>query len=171
MASQLQVLILEDLESDAELMVHELKQAGFLTDWKRVDTEDQYLAALESDPDLIMADYSLPQLDALRALLLMQERTLDIPFIVVSGAIAKDLAAEFMKQGASDYLIKDRLARLGQAAVTALEQRELRKNRRVAEDAVQEAKLAAEYGKAQYEQFVSMISDPQLRIKWGLATI
>jgi PAS domain S-box-containing protein len=133
MTLPLKVLILEDLKSDAELMVHELKQAGFLTDWKRVDTEDQYLAALESDPDLILADYSLPQFDAFLALRLMQERRQDIPFIVVSGAIAEELAVEFMKRGASDYLIKDRLTRLGQAAVRALEQRDLRKKKQSAE--------------------------------------
>ncbi len=122
----LKVLILEDVASDAELMVHELKKAGFLPDWIRVDTENSYLTALASGPDLILSDYNLPQFDAFLALQLMQEQKLDIPFIVISGAITEDAAVEFMKRGASDYLLKDRMARLGQAVVRALEQRELR---------------------------------------------
>jgi signal transduction histidine kinase len=126
----LKVLILEDVEADAELMVHELKNADFLPDWIRVDTENSYLTALASGPDLILSDYNLPQFDAFLALQLMQEQRLDIPFIVISGAITEDVAVEFMKRGASDYLLKDRLARLGQAVVRALEQRELREEKR-----------------------------------------
>jgi len=130
MTRPLKVLILEDVEADAELMVHELKREGFLPDWIRVDTENSYLTALASDPDLILSDFNLPQFDAFLALQLMQDQNLDIPFIVISGAITEDAAVEFMKRGASDYLLKDRMARLGQAVVRALEQRELREEKR-----------------------------------------
>ncbi|MCX6677129.1 MAG: PAS domain S-box protein [Methanothrix sp.] len=136
MTRALKVLILEDVESDAQLMIHELKQAGFMPDWMRVDTENQYLTALGSDPDLILSDYNLPQFDAFLALQLMQMQKLDIPFIVISGAITEDVAVEFMKQGASDYLLKDRMARLGQAVVRALEQRGLREEKRRTEEAL-----------------------------------
>ncbi len=136
MTRPIKVLILEDVESDAELMVHELKRAGFQPDWMRVDTENQYLSALGSGPDLILADYNLLQFDAFQALLLMQELKLDIPFIVISGAITEDIAVEFMKQGASDYLLKDRLSRLGQAAAKALEQRELQEEKGRTEEAL-----------------------------------
>lgn len=135
----LKVLILEDAQADAELMVHELKQAGFLPDWIRVDTEDSYLAALASGPDLILSDYSLPQFDAFLALQLMQGRKQDIPFIVISGTITEDAAVEFMKRGASDYLLKDRMARLGQAVIRALEQRELREEKKRTEEALRES--------------------------------
>jgi PAS domain S-box-containing protein len=135
----LKVLILEDVEADAELMVHELKHAGFLPDWIRVDTENSYLIALASDPDLILSDYNLPQFDAFLALQLMQAQKLDIPFIVISGTITEDAAVEFMKRGASDYLLKDRMARLGQAVVRALEQRELREEKRRTEEALRES--------------------------------
>ena len=130
MLRPLKVLVLEDVESDAELMVHELKHEGFLPDWRRVDTENLYLAALEPGLDLILADYNLPQFDAFRALQLMQEQKLDIPFIVVSGNITEDAAVTFLKQGASDYLLKDRMARLGQAVVKALDQKELREEKK-----------------------------------------
>jgi len=73
-----------------------------------------YLAQLHADLDVILADYSLPQFDALRALRLLQERGLDIPFIIVSGTIGEELAVSAMKEGAADYLLKDRLARMGQ---------------------------------------------------------
>ncbi|MDQ1261278.1 MAG: hypothetical protein QG575_459, partial [Euryarchaeota archaeon] len=135
----LKVLILEDVEADAELMVHELKQAGFLPDWIRVDRENSYLAALRSSPDLILSDYSLPQFDALLALQLMQEMKLDIPFIVISGTITEDAAVEFMKRGASDYLLKDRMARLGQTVGRALEQREMREEKRRTEEVLRES--------------------------------
>ncbi len=141
----LKVLILEDVEADAELMAHELKNAGFLPDWIRVDTENSYLTALASGPDLILSDYNLPQFDAFLALQLMQDQKLDIPFIVISGAITEDVAVEFMKRGASDYLLKDRLARLGQAVVRALEQRELREEKRRTEEALRESEEQLAY--------------------------
>jgi len=135
----LKVLILEDVASDAELMAHELKNAGFLPDWILVDTENAYLTALASGPDLILSDYNLPQFDAFLALQLMQDQKQDIPFIVISGAITEDVAVEFMKRGASDYLLKDRMARLGLAVVRALEQRELREEKRRTEEALRES--------------------------------
>jgi DNA-binding NtrC family response regulator len=157
MTVSIKVLILEDMQSDAELMIHELKHAGFLPDWRRVDTQDQYLSALESVPDLILADYNLPQFDAFLALRLMQERKLDIPFIVVSGMITEESAIEFMKQGASDYLLKDRLGRLGQAAAKALEQRMLREDKRKAE-------LALNQKCDELERFNNLTVDRELRM-------
>jgi PAS domain S-box-containing protein len=124
MAIPLRVLILEDRPADAELMVHQLRRAGFDPGWRRVDTEGDFLCHLTADLDLILADYSLPSFDALRALHLLQERELDIPFIVVTGSF-EEVALECMKQGAADYLLKDRLARLGHAVVQALEQKRL----------------------------------------------
>lgn len=127
------VLILEDMPSDAELMIYELQQAGFDPEWRRVDTEQDYLAALNSSWDIVLSDFSLPQFDALKALLYLQERHIDIPFIIVSGAITEEAAVEYIKLGAADYLLKDRLARLGQAVASALEQKKLREERRNAE--------------------------------------
>jgi PAS domain S-box-containing protein len=136
----LRVLILEDRPSDAELVVDELRQAGFEPEWRRVDTEADYLAHLDPPPDIIIADYSLPQWDAPHALRALQERGLDVPFIMVSGTVGEDVAVECIKQGAADYLLKDRLARLGPAVVKALDDRRLRAEKRQAEEELKRLK-------------------------------
>jgi PAS domain S-box-containing protein len=135
----LRVLILEDNPSDADLILHELSDAGFQTYAKRVDTEQDYLAQINPQLDVILADYNLPQFDAFRALDLLKERELDVPFIVVSGSIGEDLAVTGMKRGATDYLLKDRLARLGPAVQHALEQRRLREEKRRTEGALKDS--------------------------------
>ena len=134
----LQVLILEDNAADAELMMHQLSRAGFEPSWKRVDTEEDYQASLSADLDVILADYNLPHYDGLRALTHLQERGLDVPFIIVSGNIGEDLAVSVMKQGAADYLLKDKMARLGQAVEHALREKDLRIKQKQAEYALKE---------------------------------
>ncbi len=135
----LHVLILEDRPDDAELMLHELRQSGFDPVWLRVDTEQDYLAHLSPDWDIILADYTLPQFSALRALRLLQERNLDIPFIVITGSISEEAAVECMREGATDYLLKDRLSRLGPAVARALAEKRLRDEKRRAEAALRES--------------------------------
>jgi starch phosphorylase len=117
----LHALLVEDSPDDAELMAHELRQAGFELTWDRVDNEGAYLAYLEKSPEIILADYSLPQFSGLRALELLQQRGLGIPFIVVSGTIGEEAAADVVKQGAVDYVVKSRLTRLGAAVRRALQ--------------------------------------------------
>jgi len=136
MAIPLHVLILEDLPADAVLMVYELRQAGFDPVWRRVETEADYVAHLQADLDVILADYRLPQFNALRALQLLQEHGGDIPFIIVSATIGEDLAVAAMKQGAADYLLKDRLSRLGPAVARALQEVAERRARQQAEAAL-----------------------------------
>jgi PAS domain S-box-containing protein len=133
MAVPLRVLILEDEPADAELAVHALRQAGFEPDWTRVDTEEDYVRCLELSPDVILADHHLPQFDSVRALARLRERGLDVPFVIVSGAIGQDLAVGLMEQGAADFVLKDRLARLGPAVLRALERKRLRDEKRLAE--------------------------------------
>jgi PAS domain S-box-containing protein len=120
-------------------MVRELRRAGFDVQWQRVDGPQEYLACLDPAIDLILADYHLPQFDALRALQRLHERALDIPFIIVSGAIGEDVAVSAVQQGAADYVIKDRLARLGPAVLQALEQKRLRHEKRQAVEALRES--------------------------------
>ena len=115
------VLVLEDRSSDAELMMAQLREAGFAVTWRRVDAENDFTASLTDPWDVIIADYQLPQFDALRALLLLRTRQLDIPFIIVSGKVGDDFIVEAMKKGAADFLLKDRMARLGTAVEHALE--------------------------------------------------
>ena len=128
MTTPLHVLILEDREEDAELMVHELRRAGFDPQWQRVDTEADFLAHLDTELDVILADYSLPQFDAQQALEHLKKRELNVPFIIVSGCIGEECAVECMKFGATDYLLKDRLTRLGQAVRKAVNERCLRED-------------------------------------------
>jgi len=129
-STPIRVLVLEDRPADAELMVRELRRAGFEPDWQRVETEAEYLARLHPGLDVILADYTLPQFDALRALRLLREQDLDVPVIVVASTIGEEAAVACMKEGAADYLLQDRLARLGPAVARALQQRKLRDEQR-----------------------------------------
>jgi PAS domain S-box-containing protein len=131
---RLRVLLVEDRPQDAELTLAELRRSGFEVVHRRVETEADYLASLKEQFDVILADYCLPQFDAARALQLLHEQGLDIPFIIVSGTIGEDVAVNAMRQGATDYLLKDRLARLGQVIKRGLEQKRLRLEKRRAED-------------------------------------
>ncbi|HEV3205018.1 MAG TPA: histidine kinase dimerization/phosphoacceptor domain -containing protein [Gemmataceae bacterium] len=132
----LRVLIVEDQPVDAELMLLELRRADYEPDWRRVETEADFLTQLDPGLDIILADYNLPQFSALRALDLLPARAPDTPFIVVTGSISEEVAVECMKQGATDYLLKDRLIRLGQAVTRALEQKRLRFERKRAEEQI-----------------------------------
>ena len=131
----LRVLILEDSPTDAEVMVHHLREAGFAPDWRRVDTEAEFRAHLEPTLDLILADYTLPDFTARRALHLLQDDGSDIPAIVITGTVSEEIALECLRLGATDYLLKDRLARLGEAVRGALSQRTLRHEKVAAETA------------------------------------
>lgn len=117
----LRLLIVEDDPADAELMALELRRSGFDVAWERVQTEPDYLARLENPPDIILADYAMPQFSGVRALELLQEQGLGIPFVVVSGTIGEEAAAAIIKQGATDYVLKNRLGRLGAAVTRALQ--------------------------------------------------
>jgi PAS domain S-box-containing protein len=139
MTTPLRVLILEDQESDCALTLHELQREGFVVEWQRVETEDEFRAHVTDPLDLILADYSLPQFDAIRALSVRNERDIDVPFIIVSGTISEEVAVECMKHGAADYLIKDRLRRLGQAVTVALREKQLKEEKRRAESALHES--------------------------------
>lgn len=136
MSTSLKVLIVEDEPNDAELIVRALRRGGFDPLWQRVETEEAYLSHLHVELDLILADYSLPQFSGLRALYLLRERKLDIPFIVVTGSL-EEVGIEAMRAGAADYLLKDRLGRLGEAVRRALEERILRQEKRLAESRTQ----------------------------------
>ena len=114
-------------------MVHVLRQAGLEPEWRRVDTEEDYVTSLELAPDVILSDHRLPQFDSVRALARLRERGLDVPFLIVSGLIGQDLAVELLEQGAADFVLKDRLALLGPAVLRALERKRLRVEKQLAE--------------------------------------
>src|SRR5438270_12134009 len=137
----LRVLILEDRPEDAELALHELRRAGFDPSWRRADDEASFKANLDPELDLILADYHQPQFDAVRGLKLMKEAGLDIPFVIVSGAVGDDLAVAAVRQGATDYVLKDRLGRLRTAVKNAIEQSDLRRRQRLAQAALEHQAL------------------------------
>ena len=125
--ASLRVLIVEDRYLDAELMAAELQRAGYVLDSVvRVETADAFVRELSPQIDVILCDYALPAFSAPDALRLLQERGLDIPFIIVSGSIGEEVAVDAVKHGADDYLLKDRLGRLGPAISQAIEEKKLR---------------------------------------------
>ncbi|MEO6992729.1 MAG: response regulator [Lacunisphaera sp.] len=137
MAQPLRVLLVEDDARDADLIMLALRRDGFESDCRRVDTKADYLRALHSDLDVVIADYSLPGFSGIEALELLKETGLGIPFMLVSGTIGEEMAVEAMKLGVADYLLKDRLARLGAAVRQVLEQNHRRKQHQQALDALQ----------------------------------
>jgi serine phosphatase RsbU (regulator of sigma subunit)/DNA-binding response OmpR family regulator len=132
----LRVLVLEDSEDDALLLVRELRRQGFIPDWLRIDNARDMRRALESSWDLIVADYSMPGFTALEALALRDAEGVETPFLIVSGAITDETAVEAMRAGAHDYIMKDNLSRLGPAVERELRDAEERLRRRQAEESV-----------------------------------
>jgi PAS domain S-box-containing protein len=126
--------LLEDSPLDAELTLAELEKAGFEVDARQVETEEEYLAHLQPSLDIVLADYHLPQFDAPAALRLLRRSGFDIPFIIVSGTVGEEAAVAAIKEGADDYLLKDRLKRLGPAILQAMEKRRLLQESRAAEE-------------------------------------
>jgi PAS domain S-box-containing protein len=136
----LHVLIIEDFESDADLVIRQLKKAGYSIHHERVETADEMNAALDILAwDIVISDYKLPQFNASVALTLLQKTGLDIPFIVISGTIGEETAVELMKAGAHDYLMKDKLARLAPAVNRELEEAHMRRERKQAEKALRKS--------------------------------
>src|SRR5476649_1938224 len=127
MNTAINILIVEDSKDYEDLLVRELRRAGFEPKWKRVETEPDFLAELKNLPDIILSDYSMPQFSGLRAAQLAEQSGLGIPFILISGTVGEEIAVEAMKHGATDFLLKDRVGRLGQAVRRALEEAETRR--------------------------------------------
>ena len=125
MSEQLQILILEDRATDAELMMRELRREGIEFSAKRVWTEADYLAGLRNPAlSLILADFQLPSYDGLSALELARKECPRVPFIFVSGTLGEETAVDAMHHGATDYVLKQRLTRLGPSVTRALRQAE-----------------------------------------------
>ncbi len=133
------VIVVEDNVFDVELMLHELGKHGFEPRHRVVQTADEFRRAVQDGADVILADYSLPHFSALDALQIRNEEKPDIPLIVVTGAIGDEPAADCIKRGAADYLLKDRLTRLGPAVRQVVERTVLHEEKRRAETALHES--------------------------------
>lgn len=119
----LELLIVEDSETDAKLVVQELRKSGFAPRWERVDTVGALGGALRRRHwQLVISDSSVPGLHPLEALAMTQAVAPGVPFIVVSGTVTEEIAVAALRMGAADYVSKERLCRLGPAVVRALEE-------------------------------------------------
>ncbi len=128
------ILMLEDVHEDALLAERELSKAGIQFNLTRVQTRSDYQAVLRHRrPDLILADFHLPAFSGTEALQIARIQCRNVPFIFVSGALGEELAVEMLKAGATDYVLKERLYRLGPAVTRAMEEKEERSRRRHAE--------------------------------------
>ncbi len=133
----LRVLVVEDLEDDALLLIRMLRRGGYDPIYKRVDTPSALRAALIQEKwDIVISDYSMPQFSGRDALILFKEVGPDIPFVIVSGTIGEAVAVEAMRLGAHDYLMKDNLTRLLPAIKRALQEADIRRARTRAEMAL-----------------------------------
>ncbi len=136
MGVPLKILLVEDSEDDALLLLRQLRRGGYDPVWERVDTAEAMEAALEErEWELVVSDHSMPTFSSVAALdLLRRKGFVDLPFIIVSGQIGEDAAVAAMKSGAHDYLMKDNLARLNTAIERELKDAEVRRERRRAEE-------------------------------------
>lgn len=140
MVGNLKILILEDVEFDAELIVHEMRREGIDFISMRVETEEEYVNALEDfSPDVVLVDHSLPQFDGVTALEILKEKTPDTPLIFVSGKIGDEFAVDVLKKGAADYVFKNNLSKLVPAIERALKERSELLERRKAEEKLKTA--------------------------------
>jgi putative nucleotidyltransferase with HDIG domain len=131
MSSYLRILIIEDSEDDAGLLLREIQRAGYEAEWERVETAETMQAALTRRQwDLIICDFSLPTFSAPRALELLKETGIDLPFIIVSGTIGEESAVNALKAGAHDFIIKGNFARLIPAIERELKEANVRRERR-----------------------------------------
>ena len=135
----LRVILVEDSEDDARLVLRELSSGGYDVTAQRVDTPQALLDALDAGQwDLVISDHNLPQFSAPEALRVIQEQGCDLPFIIVSGSMGEDLAVACMKAGASDYLVKGQLRRLAPAVRRELGEARNRRRRAEAEQALRQ---------------------------------
>ncbi len=140
MKEHLRVLLIEDVEDDALLIVDSLRRADYEISFTRVETEKSFLHELHNEYwDLILCDYNLPGYSAIEALQAMKESGLDLPFLVVSGTIGEEKAVELLRAGAHDYVIKDHLFRLAPAVKRELRDADIRKQNRISQAAIQES--------------------------------
>lgn len=134
MNNPLRILVLEDVAADVMLISHELRAAGLAFQAQRVETRDDFVRELEENPpDVILSDHGLPAFDGFAALAVARERRPEIPFIFVTGSRGEEVAIDSLRLGATDYVLKTRIANLAPAIQRAISLTEERRKRRQAE--------------------------------------
>lgn len=124
------IFILEDIVADAEIMIEELTQSGMPFEAKVHSSRVDFISQVQAfQPNIIVADYSLPGFNALHAFKLLELENIDIPFVLVSGELSEDIVIEFLKQGIDDYVMKNNLKRLPHAVDAVLKKREIQREK------------------------------------------
>ncbi len=142
MSERHRILIVEDEALDADLLERELRESGLAFEALRVETVEGLLDALASfGPDVVLSDYNLPRLDGMTALRHVRSHAPHLPFLLVTGSLNEETAVECMKAGATDYVLKDRLKRIGPAVRAALGQKQSQEAKAAAERALRESEL------------------------------
>lgn len=145
MPKAIRILIVEDSDNDTELLLRELRKAGFEPEYKRVETARDMEAALTTCSwDIIVSDYSMPNFDGIAALKLAKRLKVDLPFIIVSANIGEDIAVMAMKAGAHDYIMKGKLARFVPAVERELKEAKIHQRHRDAEKQMRKLSSAVE---------------------------
>lgn len=138
----IRILIIEDSDTDKELLLYELSRGGYDVEYVCVETSEAMISALDQNEwDLIISDYSLPHFDGLSALKIVKNRNIDIPFILVSGTIGEELAVQAMKEGVSDYMMKGNLKRMVPAIDRELKDAKIRFQSKLADAALKESEI------------------------------
>ncbi|MFO7568586.1 MAG: PAS domain S-box protein [Smithellaceae bacterium] len=160
MLKPLRVLLVEDSEDDAVLLLRTLKRSGYEPVAHRVQSAEEMALALTDGPwDMIFCDYHMPGFSGLDAIALLKMMATDIPLIVVSGAIGEETALDCIHRGASDYIMKGNLARLGLAVARELEKKEMRDRQRRTEAQREEALVALRESESKYRTILESIGD------------
>jgi PAS domain S-box-containing protein len=142
MEGKLKILFIEDVQSDVELIWHELKENNISFSKLLVDNKVDYLNSLISfEPDLIISDFSLPQFDGMEALLIRNKTAPLIPFILVTESVNEEVAVDCMKAGADDYVLKDNLSRLGPSVINSINKIKILKEKKAAEKELERSNL------------------------------
>lgn len=162
MKENLRILVVEDSEDDALLLLHHIEKSGYTIDYERVETAESMSVLLkEKTWDIVLSDYVMPHFNGLEALSSLKESGIDIPFIIISGTIGEDIAVEAMKAGADDYLMKNNLKRLIPAIERELRESNSRAVRKQAEEKLRILSRAVEQSPA-----MILISDTEGSIEY-----
>ena len=144
MGKRIRLLLVEDSDSDAELILHRLNKEGLEVEHERVQTAEAMRKSLaEAEWDMVLSDYSMPQFDAIEAWEILKASGIDIPFIIVSGKIGEETAVEAMRLGVQDYIMKDKLGRLVPAVIREVTDAGIRRAHR--RDEEEKRRLEARY--------------------------
>ena len=167
MTHRLRALLVEDSESDALLLALELERAGITLDFERVDTAPTLAAALDRETawQIVLSDYHMPGFGGLAALAMVREKLPEIPFIIVSGTIGEDIAVQAMKAGAHDYVMKSNLARLAPAIRREMREAAVRREARLAAEALRESERRFSAMLANVE-LMSLMLDGEARVTY-----